>query len=795
LAVDDEAETLLSLEFSESVAGGEYKLDLGSSDNLSSDNISETIVINADPTTRVIKKTIKLKAKSQGVGTLNVKISKDGKVLSSKNFDLALRSKYPIQRVFRSGLIKPEEKLSLRNLLTDNLLHHGQDLKLKVSGAPALADRTLRETLLAYQHRCAEQTTSRAFPWLELSRTSESAILINNAIQRLLSYQNPDGGFGLWENEKSALWISAFVMEFLLGAKKTGFKVRKSALEHGLKYLEDSLYRWADEGKTQEANAYALYSLSLGGRNLISDVKYHANNPASTIRSPLAWAQLGFILARVGENQKAEELFTKSQDALNKPKDYHTNYGGYLRDLAAVTFLLQKSELEISWDKYYLELARAISKRKYFSTQEMSWILRLANINQGVREKFKLKIGDKLKEFTSFRQEYINPKETPELENPNTNNLWYEIDFKAQPALADLRKEPNSGFSIKRSFYKLGGDKIILNQVETNDRLVAVIEGVIKNKAAENPLIVDVIPAGFEIENPAFSNVNPIETISWLGKLSPTRFSLHKDDRFIGAISPAEDGKFKLAYLVRAVTKGKYSMQAVSIEDMYQPWLRATDRNALGQTVHISSAEKESISPKTKPLAQRGIKDLGAYEYNLVYDKTLGSTEIAKFSVVQLNTLRNSIFARAGLNFSQSKPLLHETFTGFDWYVPDNFNSAMVYQKLSKTRQDNIQFLLAAEKTRLGDLTLSDFYRVNARTLNDKDLKKYNQTQLNILRNSLFARHGLSFPNHPDMSKIYQQLPWYQPSAISSAVIYDEIMGESQKANVQILLEAERTRK
>ena len=84
-------------------------------------------------------------------------------------------------------------------------------------------------------------------------------------------------------------------------------------------------------------------------------------------------------------------------------------------------------------------------------------------------------------------------------------------------------------------------------------------------------LVVDLLPAGFEIESVAVGKgVNKEEFSNLLPELSDSFYQSNNDDRFISFVD-FEDYKFSQGYIVRAVTPGLYSVPPAYIEDMYQP--------------------------------------------------------------------------------------------------------------------------------------------------------------------------------------------------------------------------------
>ena len=93
--------------------------------------------------------------------------------------------------------------------------------------------------------------------------------------------------------------------------------------------------------------------------------------------------------------------------------------------------------------------------------------------------------------------------------------------------------------------------------------------------ARQQAMVVDLLPAGFEIENAAFGSSKAAEELSWLPALSTPAFQDRRDDRYVAALSLGSGESFALAYLVRAVTPGRYTLPPVLIEDLYRLELKA----------------------------------------------------------------------------------------------------------------------------------------------------------------------------------------------------------------------------
>ena len=85
-------------------------------------------------------------------------------------------------------------------------------------------------------------------------------------------------------------------------------------------------------------------------------------------------------------------------------------------------------------------------------------------------------------------------------------------------------------------------------------------------------LIVDRLPAGLEIDNPALVDGGSIDAFSWLSSDVPAHTE-YRDDRFVAAFdrAPGQSAFINLAYVVRAVAPGRYVYPPATAEDMYDP--------------------------------------------------------------------------------------------------------------------------------------------------------------------------------------------------------------------------------
>jgi uncharacterized protein YfaS (alpha-2-macroglobulin family) len=84
---------------------------------------------------------------------------------------------------------------------------------------------------------------------------------------------------------------------------------------------------------------------------------------------------------------------------------------------------------------------------------------------------------------------------------------------------------------------------------------------------AENLVIEDLLPAGFEIENP---RLKTSERLDWISEdsLEVDHMDM-RDDRLV--LFTSIHGKEHYRYVVRAVSKGDFVLPAIRAELMYSP--------------------------------------------------------------------------------------------------------------------------------------------------------------------------------------------------------------------------------
>ena len=165
--------------------------------------------------------------------------------------------------------------------------------------------------------------------------------------------------------------------------------------------------------------------------------------------------------------------------------------------------------------------------------------------------------------------------------NRGSAPVWRLVSITGVPS-ADLPAE-SKGYIVTRDVYRPDGTAADLRKARQTDLFVVVIKGTRTDPSqATQTLVVDLLPAGFEIETATVSKGRSTTDYSWLPQVTETSYTEARDDRFVAALDLNAGVKdFTLAYVVRAVTAGEFTYPALVVEDMYDP--ETTGRTAIGK--------------------------------------------------------------------------------------------------------------------------------------------------------------------------------------------------------------------
>ncbi len=479
-------------------------------------------------------------------------------------------------------------------LLADSVLQ-GASVSLSVTRSAAFDIPAILMALDRYPYGCAEQTTSRALPLLYMSELAKQSGLpeddevtkrVQEAIYRVLSYQSSSGSFGLWGPGYGDLWLDAYVTDFLTRAREQKYDVPEAAMVQALENLQNGLGYDTNVRDRGNEIAYSLYVLARNRKAAVNDIRYYANTLINDFPTPLAKAHVAAALALYGDAQRSQEIFASSANmstGLVNVSLSRSDYGSSLRDDAAVLALAAESRpVPPIIPELSKIVARQWEQKKYTSTQEQAWMLLAARAVQGGDEDMLLDVNgaSKTGAYAARIAGDALLSHPVVIRNEGADAVSAVVTTVAAPA--QPLSAGGDGFAIERTYYTLDGAEANVSQARQNERYVVVLKVTETNDWPSRVLVSDLLPAGFQIDNPSLVDSAQLTNFEWLGEISATHTEF-RNDRFVAAFDrgTGDSRELTLAYVVRAVNPGVYDHPAASVEDMYRPQFSA--RTATGR--------------------------------------------------------------------------------------------------------------------------------------------------------------------------------------------------------------------
>ncbi|MGQ3675206.1 alpha-2-macroglobulin family protein [Xanthobacter sp. TB0139] len=543
-----------------------------------------------------------LEGRAIGPGRIDVHLSGQG-VEVARSFALDIRAPWPdlSRRMVRT--LEPGESVTVSSTLLNDVLPGSGSVALSVSPGMALDVPALLAELDRYPYGCAEQVTSRALPLLsynELSRLvgrpldADAQSRIRDAITRVLAHQGSDGSFGLWGAGGQDVWLSAYVTDFLTRAQEKGFAVPQQAFALALDGLRNRVnLSGPDLSPDGNGLAYALYVLARNGRAPLGDLRYLADARLDKLPGPMARAQVGAGLALLGDRNRAEQVLRVALAGLPAApvadETGRNDFGSALRDAAAVTVLSREAGFPQLADAALKRMGQLRGDTLRTSTQENAWMVRAAESLAQQADAMRLDVSGAPYEGVLGRTLSRAALLKGDVVVRNGGATPVEAVMVVHGAPRAPEPPAQQGFRLERAYFTLDGQPADPARVQQNQRLAVVLKVEDLQNVPADILLVDYLPAGFEIENPKLVQGGQDGAFAWLDETASPEHVEFRDDRFVASAARQQgDGAFVVAYVVRAVSPGRYAHPPAMVEDMYRPERFA--RTGTG-TVEVTAAK------------------------------------------------------------------------------------------------------------------------------------------------------------------------------------------------------------
>jgi uncharacterized protein YfaS (alpha-2-macroglobulin family) len=539
-----------------------------------------------------------------GLAQLEVAVQSGGDTYRQTS-ELSVRPAAPLSRQSGSGSVVAGRTASFQ-IPGGDFVAGTQRGRLVVSALPVVElGRSISE-LLAYPHGCAEQTISTAFPQLYLTELSSKfrpptqktldgpAAHVQAAITRVLGQQLSDGGIGMWPgSDVSYPWTSIYAAHFLLEAQRAGYEVPADHLERLQNYVQQIATRrpYSNTSDPQQVvqltrrdGLYALYVSTLAGRKdlpLINHYREQIGQLAIDERYLLAGA-----LGLTGNRSAMNELLPKGFGDAESPREAGLSFSSPLRDRAlALTALLEAEP----GHPQIAELARQVSTRlrqtEHPTTQELAFSLaalgRMARRARLESPQGSVRVGQRAAQPVSgsdwATSESLSGQKVEISSTSGT--LYYYWEVEGVPSSGEAPAEDRN-LQVRRTLLARNGAPVGPVVMQGDLLVVRLLVGAINGEALPHVVVTDLLPAGFEVENPRISQT---PEFAWTANASPSRHVDYRDDR-VHVFADLAGGQQVYYYVVRAVSPGRFRWGPPSAEAMYDPSYRSA---AAGEVIRV----------------------------------------------------------------------------------------------------------------------------------------------------------------------------------------------------------------
>ena len=536
---------------------------------------------------------VTLKATDQiGKATVKVVTEALGESMESVT-EIPVRPISPFVTECIAGSVSAGNAISLA--LSDQFLPNGRKSYLTVSPFPVANFSKELKYLVGYPHGCLEQTTSKAFPQIYLRDIAvllDPSILehgsptyfVNEAITKITGMQADDGRFSYWPGgSEYNSWATVYATHFLVEAKKAGYSVPEATLKSALnaittiarsKLMED-YYRQVNN-KTEitriadKSSVYALYILALAGQPELSIMNFYRTAPA--LLTPDTRYLLAGSFALSNDRKTFLELLPP-QFVVEEPRRMS---GGWFdspirANAIMLNVLLETDPSNPNIPRYMDYLSKSYEAHYWYSTQDDAFTLlafgKAARRAGSGKFDGTITMPGNTQHYSGGNQKYdisaVQGKIGFSLNGEG--QVYYSLITEGVRRDGNVRIE-DKNLRVRREFFNRFGAPIALDGVKQNSLVVIKITAATDVDRLDNVAISDLLPAGFEIENPRLVETTQYKFIQ--GESTPDYVDI-RDDR-INYYTNFNGTRLRIFYyLVRAVSKGEFQYAPITAEAMY----------------------------------------------------------------------------------------------------------------------------------------------------------------------------------------------------------------------------------
>lgn len=550
----------------------------------------QSLTLNANSEGRALFQVVA--APTVAEAKVNVNVEGLGEKFNDET-DITVRPASTLQKQTGGGSLTGNATQHL-SIGTSDFMPASASYQLVVSRSPALELANQFSYLVEYPYGCTEQTVSVAFPQLYYgdladllnsgkANKASANFNVQEAIRKIKLRQLYNGGITLWDGETDAhWWASIYAAHFLYEAQKAGYDVDKSLQETLLSYLNSRLrnretityhYNQTQQKKIAPKEvAYSLYVLALAGRPNVSAMNYYKANPALLALDSRYLLSAAYAVA--GDKSRFRELLPSAFTGEVSVAQTGGSFYSDIRDEAiALDALIDADPANPQIGIMSKHVADKLKQRSWYSTQESAFsFLALGKIARAANKSTATAtisvngktVGSMNGSTVKLSAKQLGGNEV-DITSKGDGRLYYWWQSEGI-SVSGAYKEEDNYIRVRRRFFDRYGRPIAGNTFKQNDLVIVQLSLERSyNGDIDNIALTDLLPAGFEIENPRTKEIPGME---WIKDAStPTALDV-RDDR-INLFVNLHDNRQVYYYAVRAVSPGIYRMGPASADAMY----------------------------------------------------------------------------------------------------------------------------------------------------------------------------------------------------------------------------------
>jgi alpha-2-macroglobulin len=511
----------------------------------------------------------------------------------------------------------------------------GLEINTSSTALQALTDAVVY--LVAYPFECSEQLSSRilgvaalrdvltAFEAKELPSPAEMEGAVQRDITRLQGMQNPDGGFPYWRRgQESIPFNTIHTAHALQRAKLKGFEVPEDMLNRSKEYLrqiENYYPDWYSQRTRHTLSAYALYV-----RDLMADKD--TGKAISLINEAklenLDLDAIGWLWKVLSDSPNTSDQLTAIRKLVTNRVVETAGAANFTTAYDDQTYLLLSSDRRTDailleaimvdnpqsdlipklvngllahrtkgrWGNTQDNVFVLLSLDRYFDTYEAHTPQFVANIWLGdmYAGSHEFQGRSTERQETNIPMKYImdnipaGSSSNIILGKDGTGRLYYRLGLRYSPTNLDL--DPvDMGFVVQRSYEAIDNPEDVRKDengvwhIKAGAKVKVRISLVADNRRYHVAL-VDPLPAGLEIINPALENsssqtqgqtIHGGNRYGWWWHWNWFEHQNLRDERAEVFTSIFYDGVYDYSYIARATTPGQFVVPPAKAEEMYSP--------------------------------------------------------------------------------------------------------------------------------------------------------------------------------------------------------------------------------